>query len=107
MEGPKLHLPGVRAAVKLKKAKIQVSVQVFKADVVLASYEAVCSDANLQAISWNLVIVDERKRMRSALSKVYVSLADFEVKHRLLISSSHSSQVSALLLFLKKQVRFP
>ena len=70
--------------------------QVFKADVVLAPYEAVYSDPNLQAIAWNLIIVDERRRMRSAQSKTYDTLADFESRHRLVISSSASLQVLTL-----------
>ena len=68
--------------------------QAFKADVVLAPYEAVYADPNLQGIAWNLVIVDERKRMRSALAKTYASIADLETKHRLLLSQSYPSQVS-------------
>lgn len=79
------------------KGRFQVALQAFKADVVLAPYEAVCSDANLQGIPWNLAIVDERKRMRSALSKTYTSIADMDIKHRLLLSNSHTSQVSLSL----------
>ena len=72
--------------------------QAFKADVVLAPYEAVCSDANLQAIAWNLIIVDERKRMRSAQSKTYDTLVDFEAQHRLVVFGSASSQVLIFLV---------
>lgn len=66
--------------------------------MVLAPYEAICSDTNLQAIAWNLIIVDERKRMRSAQSKTYDTLADFEAQHRLLVSSNAASQVLTCLL---------
>lgn len=71
------------------------SLQAFKADVVLAPYEAVYADPNLQGITWTLIIVDERKRMRSALAKTYASLADFETKHRLVLSQSYPSQAGS------------
>ena len=48
--------------------------------------------------AWNLIIVDERKRMRSAQSKTYDTLADFEAQHRLLVSSNAASQVLTRLL---------
>ena len=69
--------------------------QAFKADVVLAPYDALSQDSGLlSAISWNLVVVDERKRVRSALAKAYGPIRELEAKHRLLLSHGHLAQVT-------------
>lgn len=70
------------------------ALQAFKADVVVAPYEAVSGENGLlSAVAWNLVVVDERKRMRSALAKAHQSIGELETKHRLLLSHGHPSQV--------------
>lgn len=74
---------------------LYLSLQAFKADVVLAPYEAVSADASMLAgVSWSLIVVDERKRSRTALTKAYSALREsLDTRHRLLLSQGHPAQV--------------
>ena len=75
--------------------------QVIKPDVVLTSMEALAGDAaELQQISWDLIIMDERSRARGSVSKAHAALKDFPTtSFRLLIShglppqACHTSQL--------------
>lgn len=62
--------------------------QVIKPDVVLTSMEALAGDAaELQQISWDLIIMDERSRARGSVSKAHAALKDFPASSfRLLLS---------------------
>ena len=67
---------------------------VVKADVVLASHEALVSDVSmLRAIPWEAVVVDERERLPSALAKAYQAAGDLEARCRLTLQSSPLQQV--------------
>lgn len=69
--------------------------QVAKADVVVASYEALASDGGaLGALPWELIAVDERTRAGPALGRVYQALAGCDTRARALVSSpAHLQQV--------------
>lgn len=61
--------------------------QVAKPDVVVASYEALVSDAaSLQTLHWDLIAVDERTRLHSALARTYQALSAFESRSRAIIA---------------------
>lgn len=63
----------------------------------MAAHEAVGLDNGLlSAISWNLIVVDERKRVRSALAKAFASVKSLDCQHRLLLSQTDLSTVSLL-----------
>ena len=65
-----------------------------KADVVLASHEALVSDVSvLRAIPWEAVIIDERDRVPSALGKAYQAARDLEMRSRVVLQSSPLQQV--------------
>lgn len=65
-----------------------------KADVVLAPYEALSQDNGLlTGIMWSLVVVDERKRVRSALLKAHATIRELEARHRLLLPHGLPAQV--------------
>ena len=65
-----------------------------KADVVLASHEALVSDVSvLRAISWEVVIIDERERSPTALAKAYQAASDLDVQCRMTLHSSPLQQV--------------
>ena len=62
--------------------------QVAKADVVVASYEALAGDAAaLGALPWELICCDERTRMASGLGRAYQALAGFDARARAVVSS--------------------
>ena len=59
-----------------------------KADVVLASYEALVSDVSmLKSIAWEAVLVDERDRVPSALAKAYQAASELETPCRLVLQN--------------------
>ena len=67
---------------------------VVKADVVLASHEALVSDVSvLRAISWEAVIMDERERVPSALAKAFQAAREMEMRLRIVLQSSPLAQV--------------
>ena len=67
---------GLILTIKLTVSSVQS--QVIKPDVVLTSMEALAGDAaELQQVSWDLIIVDERSRARSSVAKAHSALKDF------------------------------
>ena len=57
--------------------------QVAKPDVVVASYEALVSDAaSLRALPWDLIAIDERTRQQSTLLRAYQALSAFDSRSR-------------------------
>lgn len=57
-----------------------------KPDIVVTSYEAAAADAPaLKAISWEVVLLDERQRGRAGLAKVlnYVDIRIFTYTYKL------------------------
>ena len=71
----------LNAAKMLLTIRLTVSsarLQVIKPDVVLTSMEALAGDAaDLQHVSWDLIILDERSRARSSVAKAHSALKDF------------------------------
>ena len=66
---------------------IELQVQVPKPDVVITSFEALVSDASaLKALSWDVVVVDERTRMASALSRAYQALYGVHCRARAIVA---------------------
>ncbi len=64
-------------------------VQIPKPDVVITSFEALVSDAAaLKAMSWDIVIVDERTRMHSALSRAYQAVYGIHCRARAIVANS-------------------
>ncbi len=64
-------------------------VQVPKPDVVITSFEALVSDAAaLKALSWDFVIMDERTRMQSALSRAYQAVYGIHCRARAIVAHS-------------------
>lgn len=73
---------------------IALHMQIVKADVVLASHEALAGDsAALRTVNWECIVLDQRDRLRSSLSKAAAALHDVPARHRLLLSHSHPRQV--------------
>ena len=63
--------------------------QVPKPDVVITSFEALVSDAAaLKALSWDFVIMDERTRMQSALSRAYQAIYGVHCRARAIVAHS-------------------
>ena len=61
--------------------------QVPKPDVVITSFEALVSDAAaLKALSWDVVVVDERTRMASALTRAYQALYGIHCRARAIVA---------------------
>jgi hypothetical protein len=61
---------------------------VAKPDVVVASYEALVSDAaSLKALPWDLIAVDARTRLHSALSRTYQALSPFDSRARAILAN--------------------
>ena len=64
-------------------------VQVSKPDVVITSFEALVSDAAaLKALSWDIVAVDERTRMQSALTRAYQGVYGIHCRARAIVAHS-------------------
>ena len=58
-----------------------------KPDVVITSFEALVSDASaLKALSWDVVVVDARTRMASALSRAYQALYGVHCRARAIVA---------------------
>ena len=73
-------------------------VQVAKPDVVITSYEALVSDAAaLKALSWDMVALDERTRMQSALARAYQAIYGVHCRARALVA--HSSLLKTVSAF--------
>lgn len=72
--------------------------QVAKPDVVIASYEALVSDAaSLRALPWDVIAIDERTRQQSTLLRAYQALSAFDSRSRAIVA--HPSLLNT--------VRFP
>jgi hypothetical protein len=83
-----------------------LSARVPKPDVVLTTYEAVCSDVHVLAgMAWSSIIVDRRQRTRSAAGKAQAALQELAAGHRLVLSShglkAVPDQLFTLLSFVK------
>ena len=77
-----------------------LQVQVPKPDVVITSFEALVSDAAaLKALSWDFVIVDERTRMQSALSRAYQAVYGIHCRARAIVA--HSSVLKTVCSLIK------
>ncbi len=62
-------------------------VQVAKPDVVVASYEALVSDAaSLRALPWDVIAIDERTRQQSTLLRAYQALSAFDSRSRAIVA---------------------
>lgn len=74
--------------------------QVPKPDVVLTSYEAFTADAaELKAITWEAVVLDERHPwQRAALAKAHTALCDLSARYRLLLSGAAGMRSVDVLL---------
>ena len=60
-----------------------------KPDVVITSFEALVSDAAaLKALSWDIVTMDERTRMQSALSRAYQAVYGIHCRARAIVAHS-------------------
>lgn len=77
-----------------------------KPDIVLTTYEAVCSDVHLLAsCQWSCVVIDRRQRTRSAPGKVQAALQELVSSHQLVLSAhgfrSGLDELFTLLTFVK------
>jgi hypothetical protein len=77
-----------------------------KPDVVLTTYEVVCSDVHVLAgMSWASIVVDRRQRSRSAAGKAQAALQELAAGHRVVLSPhglrAAPDQLFTLLSFVK------
>jgi hypothetical protein len=74
-----------------------VWIQVVKAEVVLMPHEAFAHDVgNLQSISWELIVVDERNRMRGAKhGPSLAALGALQPRHQVIISQGRALEVGS------------
>ena len=73
-------------------------VQVPKPDVVITSFEALVSDAAaLKALSWDFVIMDERTRLQSALSRAYQAVYGVHCRARAIVAHSSLLKTVSIL----------
>ena len=71
--------------------------QIVKAEIVLAPFEAVIADNGLlSSLSWNIVVVDDRKRVKSTLAKALPAIKELDCKHRILLSQGDLALVCPL-----------
>lgn len=77
-----------------------------KPDVVLTTYEVICSDMHvLSDVPWSSVIIDRRQRSRSASGKAQAALQELVGRHKIVLSShgvrAGLEQLFRLLTFVK------
>ena len=76
-----------------------------KPDVVITSFEALVSDAAaLKALSWDIVIMDERTRMQSALSRAYQAVYGIHCRARAIVA--HSSLLKTVSSLIRPSLSF-
>lgn len=69
-----------------------------KPDVVITSFEALVSDAAaLKALSWDFVVVDERTRMQSALTRAYQAVYGIHCRARAIVAHSSLLKTVSML----------
>lgn len=84
-----------------------LSARLPKPDIVLTTYEVVCSDAHVLAgLQWSSIVVDRRQRSRSAAGKAQAALHELSSGHRVVLSphgvrGAPVDQLFTLLSFVK------